>query len=176
MDVGRRASLRKILAALFLVVSLGTLGWAVVQRETYQRSSVESRRLNEATVQAIGLKIQESTSMYQITVGFIVALWGLVLAPGTSPRIALRDPEAAMAAASTIMLGAAVVWYYLYSNAVFDAYRVAGATATGGGSDIIPDVFRMQFNHLLVFQRAFLVGGAMMAVVTLFSASREGTS
>lgn len=160
---------RVVLAVALFVIALATVVGALFVRGSFTQTSVESRSLNDATIQAIDLRVQESTTIYQLSVAFIAALWGLVLSHRAGPSISAADPEALLVVASTIMLGAALTWHYLYVGALFDAYRVAGSAGAGSGL-VMPDVFRPQFEHLLTFQRTFFVGGFIFAIATLGSA------
>ena len=62
-------------AVIFLLMALIAVGWGATQRNSYRKSTVPPRTLNEATMQAVELTVSESTTLYQIAVGLAVALW-----------------------------------------------------------------------------------------------------
>ena len=167
-----RRSSRTLIAIVFLCVASGAAMWSFARSESYRKTSVESRPLNDATMQAVELTVAESTTLYQITVAFLAALWALVVSDA-SRRVRFNDPEGLMVVACTVMLGAALYCHYVYVSSISDAYRTAGATALPSeGRPTMPDVFNVQYRYLLSLQRIFAFAGTVMSLWTLFSATR----
>ena len=173
---GRRApavtrsviALRYVVGVACLIVAAVVLSYAEIERRANAHTSVESRSLNEAMGRAIDLQLDQSKTLYEISVVVLAALWGLVVAKKDEARIGLKSyPEIMMFVASTALLLASLVWRVLYLESITDAYRAAGAVAGNSSVTDVPNVFDTKYLHMYRFQLRFLVFGVLTSMLTL---------
>ncbi len=153
---------------LLAIISIGIAGW---NWREYNYTSVESLPLNEATRAAVELQLEQSRTIYQICVGLLLGLWGLIIAKREDLHIAFNDlPRLLMFVASNLLLFASLWWHVLYLRALTAGYQVAGATMQSGEAPSIPDVFDPMYHGMFQFQSCFVVAGGTFGVFTLISA------
>src|SRR5207245_1594628 len=122
---------------------------------------------NELTQHAIEINIEQSRSLFQVSLLILGALWGLIVATETKARITRRDyPEIWMFVCANLLLVLSFLWHSIYLAGISDAYKVA-ATTCAEVSKCIPDVLDDQIHHVFKYQRAFLVAGVVVSVLSL---------
>jgi hypothetical protein len=154
-----------IVSVCFLVVFvwLWFLTWTPV-------TVVKNKPLTDLLKAAIELKVDQSRSEFQLALLALGALWALMIAKKDEAQIVLSDaPEVIMFCASSALLVISAIFHFTYVEGIAYVFSLAGGI-DGGKS--IPDVFGSGFNNPYQLQLWSLVGGLVVALMTLVSAHR----
>lgn len=160
--VSALTSLAVSVSAGFYLISYGAI------------TSIIARPFNDLTKTAVDINVEQSRSLFQVTLLVLGALWGLIIAAQPrAPRIAQSDlPEIVMFVFANLLLVGSLFWHVLYLDSIADAYGLAASTCADVGKQCIPDVLDDQIHHLFKHQRALLIAGVIVSVLTLFSTHR----
>ena len=132
---------------------------------------IGERPFNEQTKVAVDVRLTEAANMFQLGLLVLASLWGLVIAKKDEARLTFEDwPELLMFVEASAAIVGSFTLYKVYVDDISDLYALAGKTCSSNGDQCIPDVLSPKVQGFLDFQLWFLVVGALIAVLTIFSA------
>jgi len=153
---------------LLAIVALGLTFYSVFT--TSIAGGLADIKFNELTSESIKGRIDFSRSLFEIGLLVTGALWALVIAKHDEIGIVFADrQEVIMFVCASVLLLASLVDHSLYLNYVSRVFFYGGALFDEK-SPSMPDVFDANINNFYEYQILHLALGALIAVLTLFSA------
>ena len=131
---------------------------------------IEDRELTDLLKAGIDLKVEQSRSEFHLALLALGALWGIMIAKKDEAVIVLSyRPELIMFSCASVILVASCVFHFWYVNSIAYIYSLAGSIE---GGKTIPDVVQSGIDSPFQFQFWSLLGGMIVAGLTLFSAHK----
>jgi hypothetical protein len=163
--------LRWFLAYFCLALVIVTLALTLRSiRTTSVASGLADIKFNELTSESIKGRVDFSRSLFEIALLVTGALWALVIAKRDEISIVFADrQEVIMFLCASALLIASLVDHSLYLNYVSRVFFYGGRLYDKE-NPTMPDVFDANINNFYNYQIAHLSLGAIIAILTLFSA------
>jgi hypothetical protein len=133
-------------------------------------SGLDDIKFNELTSESIKGRIDFSRSLFEIGLLVTTALWALIIAKHDEIGIVFADrQEVIMFLCASLLLIGSLVDHSLYLNYVSRVFFYGGQLYDEKNPSV-PDVFDNNINNFYQYQVIHLALGAVVAVLTLFSA------
>lgn len=176
MKLPKPSSARRLFFALSALILLLVLSYVIFRKvyPAYPVNLIDDVFLNDLIKAAIEVRLEQTKSLFELGLLLLGALWALLIAKKDEARIVLSDrPEVGMFLCASTLLLLSLLCHLLYAQEITDILSLAGKLADEKPS--LPDIFNSNINYLFLAQCWFLVGGLVVAVLTLVSAHKLKT-
>ena len=150
--------------AIYFVIEIGSLPG---------REALTEIAFNDMVKAAIDIRLNQSQSLFQVLLLLVAALAGMIIAERAEDRIGSNDiAELIMVFCAAGLFAASIHLYLTYLSEIEVAFRSAGPTNAHDEKPMMPNVLSDQVDVLYVAQRGFLLAGALISGIALFSHRR----